>query len=137
MAIDERRREIIGKLEAAQARRNAASKEIGEAKKNKDEARAAKLDGRGRGTQNHNAGDGSRGEEVFRRSLMRCWRRFRTCRWPKCRDGADEHGNVEKSKSWRRSALTHLQPKQHFELGEALGLMDFSTTKLSARALSW
>ena len=38
IALDEQRRAAIGKPEAAQARRNAASKEIGEAKKNKDEA---------------------------------------------------------------------------------------------------
>src|SRR3981081_441575 len=43
LAIDERRRAVIGKLEHAQARRNAASKEIGEAKKTKDEAAAPKL----------------------------------------------------------------------------------------------
>src|ERR1700741_1280646 len=43
IALDERRRAAIGKAEQAQARRNAASKEIGVAKKNKDEAAAAKL----------------------------------------------------------------------------------------------
>src|SRR5436853_5785812 len=43
LAIDERRRAAILASEQAQARRNAASKEIGEAKKAKDEARAAKL----------------------------------------------------------------------------------------------
>ena len=43
LALDERRRAVIHKLELAQARRNAASKEIGAAKKNKDEAAAAKL----------------------------------------------------------------------------------------------
>src|SRR5207249_10714667 len=43
IAIDERRRAIITKLEQAQARRNAASKEIGEAKRKKDDAAAAKL----------------------------------------------------------------------------------------------
>ena len=43
LAIDEARRAAIVKSEQAQARRNAASKEIGEAKKTKDEARAAKL----------------------------------------------------------------------------------------------
>ncbi len=41
--IDERRRAAIGQLEAAQARRNAASKDIGKAKASKDEATAAKL----------------------------------------------------------------------------------------------
>src|ERR1700738_2833406 len=43
LAIDEKRRAAILKSEQAQARRNAASKEIGEAKKAKDDARANKL----------------------------------------------------------------------------------------------
>jgi seryl-tRNA synthetase len=46
-------------------------------------------------------------------------------------DGADEHGNVEHHRygAKRDYAFT---PKQHFELGEALGLMDFETAaKLS------
>src|SRR6201999_3642773 len=43
LAIDEKRRAAILKSEQAQARRNAASKEIGEAKKAKDDARAASL----------------------------------------------------------------------------------------------
>src|ERR1700716_4632262 len=43
LAIDERRRAAILASEQAQARRNAASKEIGDAKKAKDEARAARL----------------------------------------------------------------------------------------------
>ena len=40
LALDEKRREAIHKAELAQARRNAASREIGAAKKNKDEAAA-------------------------------------------------------------------------------------------------
>ena len=40
IALDEKRRQKILALETAQARRNAASKEIGEAKKNKDEEKA-------------------------------------------------------------------------------------------------
>src|SRR4249920_758233 len=43
LAIDERRRAAILKFEQAQARRNAASKEIGAAKAKKDEAAAQKL----------------------------------------------------------------------------------------------
>jgi seryl-tRNA synthetase len=43
IAVDERRRATILKAEQAQARRNAASKEIGEAKKAKDDALAAAL----------------------------------------------------------------------------------------------
>src|SRR3984885_16323452 len=43
LAIDEKRRAAILASEQAQARRNSASKEIGEAKKAKDDARAATL----------------------------------------------------------------------------------------------
>src|SRR5712692_1995531 len=43
LAIDEKRRAAILASEQAQARRNAASKEIGDAKKAKDEARASRL----------------------------------------------------------------------------------------------
>src|SRR5215469_5082718 len=43
LAIDEKRRAAILASEQAQARRNAASKEIGDAKKSKDEARAKAL----------------------------------------------------------------------------------------------
>src|SRR5438034_6697147 len=43
IALDERRRAAIAKLESTLARRNAASKEIGQAKAKKDEARAAAL----------------------------------------------------------------------------------------------
>src|SRR5262245_66668876 len=43
LAIDERRRAAILASEQAQARRNAASKEIGDAKKAKDETRANHL----------------------------------------------------------------------------------------------
>src|SRR3974390_2847032 len=45
VALDEKRRAAITKFEQAQARRNAASKEIGEAKKAKDDSRASKLMG--------------------------------------------------------------------------------------------
>src|ERR1700722_18592922 len=43
IALDEQRRAKILALETAQARRNAVSKEIGEAKKNKDEEKAKGL----------------------------------------------------------------------------------------------
>ena len=43
IALDEERRKVITRLQEAQARRNAASKEIGKAKAAKDEATAAEL----------------------------------------------------------------------------------------------
>src|SRR5262249_33157481 len=43
ISLDEKRREAIAKAQDLQERRNALSKEVGEAKKSKDEARAQKL----------------------------------------------------------------------------------------------
>src|SRR2546425_869966 len=43
IALDEARRKVVTRLQEAQARRNAASKEIGKAKATKDEAKAQVL----------------------------------------------------------------------------------------------
>ena len=43
---------------------------------------------------------------------------------PEVPDGTDEHGNVE-VRRWGNPRDFAFVPKQHFELGEALGLMDF------------
>ena len=43
IALDERRRAAVAALQGAQERRNALSKEIGQAKAKKDDARAAEL----------------------------------------------------------------------------------------------
>src|SRR4051794_39671728 len=43
IALDDARRAVIGGLEEAQAKRNALSKQIGQAKAQKDEARAHEL----------------------------------------------------------------------------------------------
>ena len=41
-------------------------------------------------------------------------------------DGKDENGNVEHHQCGAKRDYA-FKPKQHFELGEALGLMDFET----------
>jgi seryl-tRNA synthetase len=66
LAIDERRRAAILASEQAQARRNAASKEIGDAKKAKDDARGA-VDGRS-GRLKTTMPDRGRGENRGRRA---------------------------------------------------------------------
>ena len=46
-------------------------------------------------------------------------------------DGKDEHDNVEVLR-WGEPRRFEFEPKEHFDLGEGLGLMDFETaTKLS------
>ena len=52
---------------------------------------------------------------------------------PDVPDGADETANVV-LKRWRQPGDLDFPPKQHFELGEALGLMDFATAAKLAGA---
>jgi seryl-tRNA synthetase len=130
LAIDERRRGAILKSEQAQARRNAASKEIGQAKAKKDEAAAQKLMAEVnelKTTLPALEQEATAAEEELNKILAT----IPNLPIAEVPDGVDEHGNVEHHKfgAMRNYAF---KPKEHFELGEALGMMDFETAaKLS------
>ena len=130
LLLDETRRAAITKSEQAQARRNAASKEIGEAKKNKDKARAEALMAEVTELKVTmpalEAEQKKLGDELDKELAQ-----IPNMPLDDVPDGTDEHGNVEHHKfgAKRDYAFT---PKQHFELGEALGMMDFElAAKLS------
>ncbi len=132
IAIDERRRATILKAEQAQARRNAASKEIGEAKKAKDEARAKAL--MAEVTELKALMPALEAEEkAATQELEAALSWIPNLPLDDVPDGADEHGNVEHHRfGAKRDYPFTNQPKQHFELGEGLGQMDFETAaKLS------
>src|ERR1700722_16859500 len=130
VAIDERRRATIQKAEAAQARRNAASKDIGRAKKKKDEATAAKL--MGEVAELKTAIPALEAEEkAASKELDDALAWIPNLPLPEVPDGTDEHGKVEHHKFGAKRDYG-FTPKQHFALGEALGFMDFETAaKLS------
>jgi seryl-tRNA synthetase len=132
IAIDERRRATIVKAEQAQARRNAASKEIGEAKKAKDEGRAQTLMAEVAELKASIPALEAE-EKAASQELEAALSWVPNLPLDDVPDGADEHGNVEHHKfgAKRDYSFTN-QLKQHFELGEALGQMDFETAaKLS------
>src|SRR5580704_3230311 len=130
VAIDERRRATIQKAEAAQARRNAASKEIGEAKKKKDEAAAAKL--MAEVAEVKAAIPALEAEEkAASKQLADALAWIPNLPLPEVPDGADEHGNVEHHKFGAKREYG-FAPKQHFDIGVSLGQMDFEgAAKLS------
>ena len=130
LEIDAQRRKAIVALEEAQARRNAASKEIGEAKKAKDEARAATLMSEVAALKETVPALEAE-EKAISAELDKRLAEIPNLPLDEVPDGADEHGNVEHHRfgTKREHAFA---PKQHFELGEALGQMDFETAaKLS------
>ena len=130
VSLDEQRRAAIGKLEAAQARRNAASKEIGEAKKKKDEAAAGKLMAEVAELKDTipalEAAEKQASGQI--ETELAALPNLPADDVP---DGTDETGNVERHRFGAKRDYA-APPKQHFDLGEALGQMDFETAaKLS------
>jgi len=130
LALDERRRAAIAKVEQAQARRNAASKEIGTAKKNKDEAAAAKLMAEVSELKDAIAALETE-EKAASHALEEALAQIPNLPLPEVPDGKDEHDNVEHHRFGAKRDYA-FAPKQHFDLGETLGQMDFETAaKLS------
>src|SRR3954447_10308869 len=130
VALDEKRRGAILKAEQAQARRNPASKEIGAAKKNKDETAAQKL--MAEVAQLKNAMPALEAEEnKYSKELDDILAAIPNLPAAEVPDGADKHANVEHHHFGAKRNYP-FQPKQHFELGEDLRQMDFETAaKLS------
>jgi seryl-tRNA synthetase len=130
LGIDERRRALIQKLEQAQARRNQASKEIGQAKAAKDEPRAQALMAE--------VGELKTGipameadEKKVSEELDAALAQIPNLLLDEVPEGKDSEDNVEHHRfgAPRNYAFA---PKQHFELGEALKQMDFeAAAKLS------
>jgi seryl-tRNA synthetase len=130
LANDEKRRAAILASEQAQARRNSASKEIGDAKKARDDARAAVLMAEVAELKTTmpqlEAATKAADEELA--TVLAAIPNLPLDEVP---DGVDEHGNVQHHifGAVRTYAFT---PKPHDDLGGALGFMDFeAAAKLS------
>jgi len=130
IALDEKRRAAIANAQSLQERRNAVSKEIGEAKKAKDEARAQKLmaeiaaikEGIPKCAEEQGAA-----ERMFDAALAE----IPNAPFDDVPDGIDASANVERHRVGKTPKFD-FKPKLHFEIGEGLGLMDFeAAAKLS------
>jgi seryl-tRNA synthetase len=119
---DESRRHLIGLLQSMQERRNAASKEVGQAKAQKDEARAAALiEEIARLKQEPQAIEAQLAE--IEKQLQDALAQIPNIPLSSVPDGADESGNVELHRIGEPREIH--DAKAHYDLGEALGLIDF------------
>ena len=130
LALDEKRRAAITKFEQAQARRNAASKEIGDAKKAKDEGKASKLMAEVNELKTSLPALEEE-QKTVGAELDKELSQIPNMPLDDVPDGADASGNVEHHVVGKKRNYA-FKPRQHFELGEALGMMDFElAAKLS------
>ena len=130
IALDEKRRSVVQSLQDMQARRNAASKEIGAAMGRKDMGLADKL----KAEIAHFKDIMPSAEEEERQltaDLTDQLSRIPNIPLDDVPVGKDEHDNVVKRVVGDKPGWNHVA-KEHYELGEALGYMDFErAAKLS------
>lgn len=123
IAADEARKKSVSALQAALERRNALSKEIGMAMGRKDAALAEQLKAevaRLKDAVPQMEADERKASEALHNMLAA----IPNMPQADVPVGSDEHGNVEKSVQGEKLSFG-FQPREHYELGEALGLMDF------------
>src|SRR5829696_6156739 len=132
IALDEERRRAIAAAQEAQQRRNALSKEIGQAKAKRDEARAQALMAEVAGLK-ESAPKLEAEEREALAALETELANIPNTPNPDVPAGRDEHDNVEREDHrFEGSGGRREGGRQHFEIGEALGLMDFEgAAKLS------
>ena len=121
---DKELRDLLVRLQTAQARRNEASKLIGQAKAKKEEALAASLMAEVTGLKEEiQQGEAQQRElETELRDLLAVIPNIPADDVP---DGTDESANVPVAARAFGKPPGINAPRQHFEIGEALGLMDF------------
>jgi seryl-tRNA synthetase len=141
LAIDDKRRDIIGRLNDAQEKRNSLSKQIGQAKAQKDEAKAQQLMAEVAALKDL-IPQGEAEERAIDQELRSALSTIPNLVFEDVPDGNDESGNVEyfgrngtaetAAKARAPKPSFSFAPKEHYQIGEAMGQMDFETAaKLS------
>jgi seryl-tRNA synthetase len=121
LALDAARRAALTAQQDAQSRRNALAREIGQGKRSGADTSAMEAEATGLRTEMERLDQHAAALDTDLRAALAALPNILDAEVP---DGADETGNVE-LKRWGTPKTFDFVPRQHFELGEALGLMDF------------
>jgi seryl-tRNA synthetase len=122
LAKDAERRAVLTALQEKQARRNALAREVGQGKRTGADTSALEAEAAGlRGEMEGQETRAAALDDAIRRILEN----LPNVLDPDVPDGADETANVVLKQHGEPRDLG-FQPRQHFELGEALGMMDFA-----------
>jgi len=122
LALDEERRRAIAEVESLRSSRNLIAKRIGEAKRAKEDTTKLEADGAAlRAHMETYEAEAPKLEAMLRDMLSK----IPNLLDPAVPEGKDENSN-KLEKSWGAKREFSFPVKQHFELGEALGLMDFA-----------
>lgn len=129
LRIDEERRVLLNEVETLKSRRNQASKEIGRLRKAGEATAAMEADARDLGDR---IAEIDAGVRRIGEALGRCLLMLPNVPHPGEPVGEDSSAN-RVVKTWGAPRTFDFTPKDHVELGEALGILDFArATRLSA-----
>jgi seryl-tRNA synthetase len=123
LGLDEARRRLVTEIQGKQERRNAASKEIGKAMGAKDVALADSLKAEVAALKDQMTAIEAEEREITA-ELDLLLATLPNMPLDSIPDGKDEHDNVEIRLTGEKPRM-NFKPKEHFEIGEALGMMDF------------
>ena len=130
--IDQEKRAVQNALQEMLNQRNSLSKEVGEAMKSGDKQRAETLKGQVANWKSEIA----KFEEDDRQltsKLNDALAGIPNIPLDEVPDGVDEHGNIE-VRRWGNPPGHNFEPRQHFDIGETLKMMDFETAAKIAGA---
>ena len=128
VGFDTERRAVLTALQELQARRNAISKEVGAGRRAGTDTAALEAAATSLRTETERL---ERRAELLDGEIRLRLEQLPNLLDPAVPDGADESANVVLAQHGEPRDLG-FEPRQHFELGEALGMMDFATaSKLS------
>ncbi len=130
--LDQQKRAVQNNLQDMLSRRNALSKDVGEAMKRgeKDKAEAIKAEVaslKDALAQNEDS------ERQLTIKLNDALAAIPNIPFDEVPDGVDEHGNME-VRRWGNPPGHNFEPRQHFDIGETLKLMDFESAAKIAGA---
>lgn len=122
LSLDAARRAALGDLQERQARRNELARAIGQARRSGEDTAALEAEAVALRTEMEGLQARADAAEGQAKALLESLPNILDADVP---DGADEAANVV-LKHWGQVPEFPFPPRQHFELGEALGLMDFA-----------
>jgi seryl-tRNA synthetase len=132
IAADEKKRAVQTRLQEAQNKRNALSKSVGDAMKAGDKAKAEAIKAEVAALKDSIAA-GEEEERQLTQALNDMLAAIPNIPLDEAPDGTDEHGNVEVHR-WGEPPRHNFPPRQHFDVGETLKLMDFEAAAKIAGA---
>lgn len=122
LALEEKRRQLLGDVEEMKARRNSVSKEVAVMKKAGQNADAVMAEMRALG-QDIDAGDKELRE--VEEQLNDCLMTIPNIPHDSVPVGPDETANLE-IRRWGEAPGFDFEPKNHWDIGEALDILDFN-----------